>query len=97
MEVPVIRISIGMSMRTKPMSSKLASARVRRGSKPVSARCVSIWRTLADANEMATFAPMLALAEEFIALGVRFRRPILNFETLWQIDKRVERAEKVAG
>jgi hypothetical protein len=34
---------------------------------------VSIWRTLADANEMATFAPMLALAEEFIALGVRFR------------------------
>jgi hypothetical protein len=35
---------------------------------------------------MATFAPMLALAEEFTAIGVRFEWPILNFDTLWQID-----------
>lgn len=47
---------------------------------------VSIWQSLADANQMATFAPMLALAEEFTAIGVRFERPILNFDTLWQID-----------
>jgi len=29
---------------------------------------------------------MLALAQEFTAIGVRFERPILNFDTLWQID-----------
>ncbi len=47
---------------------------------------VSIWQSLADANQMATFAPMLALAEDFTVIGVRFERPILNFDTLWQID-----------
>ncbi len=47
---------------------------------------VSIWETVADANQMATFAPMLALAAEFTALGVRFEPPILNCDTLWQID-----------
>ena len=47
---------------------------------------VSIWQSVADANQMATFAPMLALAGEFTAIGVHFERPILNFETLWQID-----------
>jgi hypothetical protein len=47
---------------------------------------VSIWESVADANQMATFAPMLALAVEFAALGVRFQQPILNFDTLWQID-----------
>jgi hypothetical protein len=35
---------------------------------------------------MATFEPMLALATEFVALGVRFDRPILNCNTLWQLD-----------
>jgi hypothetical protein len=35
---------------------------------------------------MATFAPMLELAKEFTALGVRFERPILNFDTLWRFD-----------
>jgi hypothetical protein len=48
---------------------------------------VSIWESVADANQMATFAPMLALAVEFTALGVRFQQPILNFDTLWQIDR----------
>ena len=47
---------------------------------------VSIWRSVADAEQMASFAPMLELAKEFTALGVRFERPILNFDTLWQID-----------
>lgn len=46
---------------------------------------VSFWESVDDANQMATFPPMLGLAE-FTALGVRFERPILNFETLWQID-----------
>ena len=47
---------------------------------------VSLWENLANANQMATFVPMLELAAEFTALGVRFERPILNFVTLWQID-----------
>jgi hypothetical protein len=47
---------------------------------------VSIWESVADANQMATFAPMLALAAAFIALGVRFEQPILNCDTLWQLD-----------
>jgi hypothetical protein len=46
---------------------------------------VSIWESVANANQMATFAPMLALGEEFIKLGVRFDRPILNCDTLWQL------------
>jgi hypothetical protein len=47
---------------------------------------VSVWESVTDANQMATFAPMLALAAEFTTLGVRFDRPILNFDTLWQLD-----------
>ncbi len=47
---------------------------------------VSLWETVEDANQMASFQPMLDLAGAFIALGVRFQRPILNFETLWSID-----------
>ena len=47
---------------------------------------VSVWRSLADARQMQTLAPMLALADEFTREGVRFERPIINYETLWQID-----------
>src|ERR1700688_3699509 len=47
---------------------------------------VSVWDSVAEADQMATFAPMLALAAEFTALGVRFERPILNCDTLWQLD-----------
>ena len=43
---------------------------------------VRLWETVEDADQMASFQPMLALAEEFVALGVRFQRPILDFETL---------------
>jgi quinol monooxygenase YgiN len=46
---------------------------------------VSVWRSLADAQQMQTLGPMLALAEEFTREGVRFERPILNYETLWQL------------
>jgi quinol monooxygenase YgiN len=48
---------------------------------------VSVWRSLADAHQMQTLAPMLALAEAFNREGVRFERPIINYETLWQIDR----------
>ena len=47
---------------------------------------VSVWQSVADANQMTNFTPMLALGAEFAALGVRFERPILNCETLWQLD-----------
>jgi quinol monooxygenase YgiN len=46
---------------------------------------VSVWRSLADAQQMQTLAPMLALAEEFTRAGVVFERPIVNYETLWEI------------
>jgi hypothetical protein len=46
---------------------------------------VSVWRTLADAQQMQTLGPMLALAEEFTREGVRFERPIINYQTLWEI------------
>jgi hypothetical protein len=48
---------------------------------------VSVWDTLAHAQAMATLAPMLALADEFAALGVEFERPIINYETLWRLEK----------
>jgi hypothetical protein len=46
---------------------------------------VSVWATLDDAKQMETLAPMLALAGEFVALGVQFERPITNYETLWAL------------
>jgi hypothetical protein len=46
---------------------------------------VSVWKTLADARQMETVQAMRDLAGEFTAMGVTFERPILNYETLWQI------------
>ena len=46
---------------------------------------VSVWKTLADARQMETLAPMLALAREFVQLGVVFEWPINNYVTLWEI------------
>jgi quinol monooxygenase YgiN len=43
---------------------------------------VSVWRSLTDARQMETLAPMLALADEFSQLGVNFERPIVNYEVL---------------
>jgi quinol monooxygenase YgiN len=46
---------------------------------------VSVWRSLADARQMQTFEPMLALAEEFRREAVQFERPIINYESIWEI------------
>jgi len=46
---------------------------------------VSIWDSLEHAQQMSTLAPMLALREQFAALGVQFD-PMLNYETLWRIE-----------
>ncbi len=46
---------------------------------------VSVWQSLADAQQMQTLGPMLALAEDFAREGVRFERPIINYETLWAV------------
>lgn len=47
---------------------------------------VSVWRSLADAQQMRTLAPMQALAEDFTREGVRFERPVIDYETLWAVD-----------
>jgi len=46
---------------------------------------VSLWESVEAAEQMATFQPMLDLASRFVALGVRFQRPILNMSTLWEL------------
>ena len=40
---------------------------------------VSVWDTREHANAMSTLASVLALAVEFVALGVTFEHPIINF------------------
>jgi hypothetical protein len=45
---------------------------------------VSFWDSVDTAEQMATFQLMLDLARTFVALGVRFQRPILNLTTLWE-------------
>ena len=45
---------------------------------------VSCWESMVDADQMGSYQPMLYRAGEFVRLGVRFQRPILNFETLWR-------------
>ncbi len=46
---------------------------------------VSIWETLEHALAMDSLPQMAALAKEFIALGVAFERPIVNYPVLWQL------------
>ena len=46
---------------------------------------VSVWETLEHAEAMSTLAEMIALAREFIALGVEFERPIINYPVLWKL------------
>ena len=48
---------------------------------------VSSWDSLSSAKQMERFQPMLDLAREFSEMGVRFERPILNFEQLWTIEE----------
>lgn len=47
---------------------------------------VSTWDTLEHAQAMGSLAPMLALAQQFNALGVEFERPIANYPVLWTLD-----------
>lgn len=51
---------------------------------------VSVWDTLEHADAMTTLAEMAALATEFVALGVEFERPIVNYPTLWHLAAPVE-------
>jgi quinol monooxygenase YgiN len=46
---------------------------------------ISLWESVEAAEQMAIFQPMLDLAKSFVALGVRFQRPILNMTTLWEL------------
>ena len=46
---------------------------------------VSVWDSLEHAQAMGSLPEMLALAGEFIALGVEFERPIANYPVLWQL------------
>jgi hypothetical protein len=45
---------------------------------------VSIWDTREDAKQLDQFTPMLALAGEFVSLGVSFEAPITNSDVLWE-------------
>ena len=46
---------------------------------------VSVWDTLEHAQAMASLPEMAALATDFIAIGVEFERPIVNYPVLWQL------------
>ena len=46
---------------------------------------VSVWETLEHAQAMATLPEMGVLAQEFVALGAEFERPIVNYEALWAL------------
>lgn len=46
---------------------------------------VSTWETMAHAEQMASLPEMLALAGEFVELGVEFERPIVNYSSLWEL------------
>jgi hypothetical protein len=46
---------------------------------------VSTSSTLEQARAMATLPEMAALAVEFVALGVVFERPIVDYPVLWSL------------
>ena len=47
---------------------------------------VSIWTSLDAAKQLDTFQPMLDLGKAFVAKGVTFERPVMNYATLWQLE-----------
>jgi hypothetical protein len=49
---------------------------------------VSLWADLDAAKQLDHFQPMLDLGKEFVAKGTVFERPIMNYDTLWQIQPR---------
>jgi len=46
---------------------------------------VSVWETIEQAQAMDTLPEMSALGRDFIALGVEFERPIINYPVLWKL------------
>ncbi len=46
---------------------------------------VSLWTSVGAAKQLDTFQPMLDLGKPFAAKGATFERPIMNYETLWQL------------
>jgi len=46
---------------------------------------VSLWTNLEAAKQLDTFQPMLDLGKPFTEKGATFERPIMNYETLWQL------------
>ncbi|HEY5950479.1 MAG TPA: hypothetical protein VIV40_33540 [Kofleriaceae bacterium] len=46
---------------------------------------VSMWETRQDAKQLDRLTPMLALAGEFVSLGVSFEAPITNSDVLWEL------------
>jgi quinol monooxygenase YgiN len=46
---------------------------------------VSVWDSVEHAQAMGSLPEMAALAKEFIALGVEFERPIVNYPVLWSL------------
>jgi hypothetical protein len=46
---------------------------------------VSLWTSLEAAKQLDTFQPMLDLGKPFMAKGATFERPIMNYDTLWQL------------
>src|SRR3569833_2893247 len=44
----------------------------------------SFWRTLAAAQQLDRYEPMLALGREFVAAGAQFERPVMNYGLLWR-------------
>ncbi len=48
----------------------------------------STWETVEAAEQMASYQPMLDLAERFAQEGIEFIRPVMNFTELWSIAAR---------
>lgn len=46
---------------------------------------VSLWHSLEAARQMEGLVEMQELAKEFLAAGVRFERPIINYDPVWSI------------
>jgi len=46
---------------------------------------VSLWVDLDAAQQLDRYQPMLDAAKRYLAKGVTFERPIMNYTTLWQL------------
>jgi hypothetical protein len=57
---------------------------------------VSLWDSVEHAKQLDTFAPMVALAREFIADGGRPERPVMNHVMQWSFGPRAIDASALA-